>query len=95
MPNSIIRTESEKTMVLRGKLPMAEGQQQLARRRIECTRKESIRVGGSAASRGYQMTDLRLDGGRILVNVSHRSAFISGTRLVKQGDTFSAVKTGA
>ena len=93
MLDNILRTESEKTMILKGKLPMTQGK--LAKRRIECTRKESIHVGSAAASRDYQMTDIRLDSGRILVNVSHQSAFVSGMKLVKQGDTFTAVKTGA
>ncbi|MCO5580459.1 hypothetical protein L7F22_034327 [Adiantum nelumboides] len=86
----IVRREDSGVMILEGKLPITHAK--LGKRRIECTKKESIHL--SSTARDYQMTDIRLDAGRIFVNVSHRSAFISSTRLVKRGDTLT-VKTHA
>ena len=86
-----VKTQNDaKMMILEGKLPITEGKS--GKTRLECTRKERIRVG--CASRDYQMTDVRMDEGRILVNVCHQSAFVSGTRarVLTQGENFT-VKT--
>lgn len=80
----IVRRHNAGMVILEGKLPITQGK--LGKRRIECTKK-SIHL--SSTARDYQMTDIRLNAGRIFVNVSHRSAFISGTRLVKRGDTLT------
>lgn len=80
----IVRKHDAGMVILEGKLPITQGK--LGKRKIECTKK-SIHL--SSTARDYQMTDIRLNAGRIFVNVSHRSAFISGTRLVKRGDTLT------
>ncbi|KAH7281668.1 hypothetical protein KP509_36G057700 [Ceratopteris richardii] len=82
---NVVRREDSGVMVLESKLPITHGK--LGKRRIECGKKENIHM--SSATGDYQMTDIRLNAGRIFVNVSHRSAFISGTRLLKRGDTLT------
>jgi hypothetical protein len=86
--DSVNKQGDAKMVAAEGKLPITEG-----KRRIERTSKERIRMG--CASRDYQTSDLRMGEGRILVNVCHQSAFVSGTRskLLTQGSKYAAVKT--
>ncbi|KAI5084502.1 hypothetical protein GOP47_0000671 [Adiantum capillus-veneris] len=67
-----------------GKLPITH--EKLEDKRIECAKKDVTHTG---SGKNCQSTNIRLDAGKIQVNVSHRSAVLSGSRLTKRGDAIS------
>ncbi|KAI5082117.1 hypothetical protein GOP47_0001860 [Adiantum capillus-veneris] len=69
----IVRREDSGVMILEGKLPITHAK--LGKRRIECTKKESIHL--SSTARDYQMTDIRLNAGRIFVNLTNIDSCLS------------------
>ncbi|MCO5578128.1 hypothetical protein L7F22_031966 [Adiantum nelumboides] len=67
-----------------GKLPITHERPE--DKRIECAKKDVTHTG---SGKNCQSTNIRLDAGKIQVNVSHRSAILSGSRLTKRGDAIS------
>lgn len=68
-----------------GKLPITH--EKLDDKRIECSKKDVTNTG---SGKNCSSTNIRLDAGKIQVNVSHRSAAtLSGSRMTKRGDAIS------
>ncbi|KAH7296642.1 hypothetical protein KP509_26G032200 [Ceratopteris richardii] len=67
-----------------GKLPLT--QEKIEDGRLDCAKKSVTHTG---SGKNCQSTNIRLETGKIQVNVSHRSAVMSGNRLTKRGDAIS------